>query len=98
VCLALTLTGFIGTHRAQAQTPQAQPASMCAGLPATAFNDASARWRYEATHNLECAIDMIDRVLKASPGDAGNVTISRADLQELRALTVSAQAAAAALH
>jgi hypothetical protein len=52
-------------------------------------------WRWTAYRELDCAIEAIERALKSAESEEGTVTLTREELEHLRARAFSAKDAAA---
>jgi hypothetical protein len=92
VAATLGATGLVSAFERQAAAPHsgaidwAQHSCESAWHPQPGSQD---YWRWEAYHNLDCAIALIDqRMQVGSEGSetAATVTMSRQDLEKLRAL------------
>ena len=106
LCLALTapvLANEPAVLKSRSQSAEVRAAA--SGLPASAsecsapevtvpFNE-EYYWRWTAYRELDCAIEAIERAMKSADSEEGTVTLTREELEHLRARAFSAKDAAA---
>ena len=107
ICLALTAP-VLANEPAKALEARPQSAEVIA---AASVSPTSARecgvpevtvpyteeyyWRWMAYRELDCAIEAIDRAMKSADAEEGTVTLTREELEHLRARAFGARDAAA---
>jgi hypothetical protein len=57
--------------------------------------DESIRWRWRAYRHLDCVIEMVEALAARADGGSGTVSLSRDELERIRAMALQAKDAAA---
>lgn len=89
-------TGWAQDAQDPQRTPTAPFSSPCTAPEVTAPFNAEFYWRWKAYRELDCAIEAIERAMRTSArSEAGTVTLTRDELEHLRARAFWARDAAA---
>jgi hypothetical protein len=86
LCLALTAPVLASEPAEEVQ---------CSAPEVTAPFNEEYYWRWTAYRELDCAIEAIERAMKNADAEDGTVTLTREELEDLRARAFSAKDAAA---
>jgi len=107
LCLALTAPVLANEPAVlKSRLQSAEVLAAASGLPASAWECSAPEvtvpfneeyyWRWTAYRELDCAIEAIERVMKTSAdSEEGTVTLTREELEQLRARAFRAKDAAA---